>query len=343
VLNEYLINLRQHQSGKTFENTIASWGTDEYDALEKIIHKELPHKNGEACDFSLSRVRSTGRKRSNESTPESYFKANVRSYIQGLMTRFMIRFIVSDSIEELEQYKQEFDRYLKKYGEEFPEHITERILYQYNSRKKLLNFGIVNALPLSYDTDEMKEHLAEKAFEIYLEQTVKILRMFGFRVENCGDDAFEVLIPGHYHKITNKKGNRMILNHAELILYWIGLKNKIFPDDLTRYGIKENSSVLELIGGEYEYEEGTRYVKELRKSGLTGFLFEVPFEGYYDLYVLEVEYNKAIKRLRKIHAEFYDPEAIDYDPDDLHRTCEICGSAFSGDDIVCPSCRYNID
>lgn len=325
MLHEYLIDLRSHCEGYIYDSTIIEWGEDEYDALNTAIDESLQQEKKSArmynlkegiYDFSICRVRATGRVIRNNDESKSYFNVDVRPYIKGLMTRYMARFHVSDTIEELEKYKTEFDDFLSKYGEEFPADIKEKMFSQYNKRKEGIEKRYFKPLEVNYRRETLNM-LPELAFNSFLVHTIKILRLFGLRVREISGD-YEVYFPMNYNRFNNQGLIREIYNPAELINLWTYKKTDIYPEDIIKYGIKESYYPLWLLGDGYSEEEDeiVSYVRALKKAGLTPFYFIEPFTLSYQIYVLHNEYDKAIKVLRKIKADFYDPDEETYDPDE---------------------------
>lgn len=354
---EYLVNLRQHYREYTYESTVVEWGRDEYDALVSAIKKALKdnakedellsrlHLEKAEYDFSLCRLRPTGRTRSSQEKSTPYFDAEVRSYIKGLITRYMARFKVSDTVEELEYYKSEFDHYLKTYGGEFPDFVRTEMLRQYTIRKDFIASGIVKPLSVNLDPGYMEAHSAEESFRFYLEQTLRILRMFGFRISKKGEDIYKVYVPANYLSVRHVRNeNAFVLNSAELIIYWSDIKDYVNCYDKERYGIRTSSDVVKFLGRNYNDKEIVKYCTALMESFITPFFFEELNDLGFDLYVTAREYIEAADIMRSMEADFMDPEDDYYDPDDDGgRFCRICGSWFDGDDIVCPDCSNNID
>lgn len=352
--HEYLVNLRQHCKEFTYESTIVEWGKDEFDALNKSIKKSIKEESKDnksvnldddaEYDFSLSRLRPTGRIRQEYEKNTSYFDAEMRSYIKGLITRYMARFKVSDTIEELEYYKREFDDFLKNYGQEFPDYVKVEMFRQYNNRKNLILSDIVKPLPVNLDTNYMEEHSAEESFKYYLDQTVKILRVFGFRISKIGDELYRITVPEYYSIVKIVKDeNSFVLNSAELILYWSDIKWYTYYYDRERYGIdRESASEIKLLGKNHGYKEIIKYCTSLIEAGLTPFFFEDLANEGFNLYMLKNEYDEAVKVLEKTGLNFTNSDIDFYGPE-FTKTCEICGCSFHGDDIVCSTCKNNID
>lgn len=324
MLYEYLIDLRSRCEGFTYDCTIIEWGEDEYDALNTAIDDYLQQEKKSAklynlkegiYDFSICRVRATGRFVRTNKENRSYFNVDVRPYIKGLMTRYMARFHVSDTIEELEKYKKEFDDFLSNYGDEFPLLILEKMLNQYNSRKEGIEKGYYKPLEVNYDLNTLNM-LPELAFKSFLEQAIKILRLFGLRVREISED-YEVYYPMNYFKFNNQGLISEIFSPAELINFWYYKRNDIHEEDLIKYGINHTFNPLSLLGDGYPEggDEIDDYIRSLKKKGLTPFYFIEPFTLSYQIYILDNEYSKAIKAMREIKAEFYDPDEIDFEPE----------------------------
>ncbi|MGI2297606.1 hypothetical protein [Paenibacillus sp. GXUN7292] len=312
-LKEYFIQGAAYQRSRGLMDREFAWyrfdetsdGTDEYDALERLLGRYSKNNSASKDDLYVEvRIRPTGRK---GGAPFFAEQREEHPYNKGLLSRFWIRFTLSETEEELKHYGEQFNQFIQ--NSSFREESLERMRQQYANQ--LQHIRAKNIKPEPYQLIAPTGS-PEKIAESCSKQAARFLRSFGFRVAEYKNE-YEVKALD-CHSLYFGHEQTLMLSAVDLVFYWQGIA------ETREFDVEDIFYDMGYVVDNKENE----YVKLLRANHLAAYII-YDDAGMPSICVLKKELKHARDLLSKHQVKLVD----DYtDIDDFDRRSAGLGDNY---------------
>lgn len=218
MYKEYYVAGGYYLHGK-FHSKIheASWGVDEYDALERFIRnmkQEMSIPQSTVLP-AFCRLLPTGRQINHLRAPRpAFIESEDDEFVKEIISRFYIRFAFSESEDELIGCGKEFKAYADRYP--ISEHAIRQMRQHYLQQLIRLN----NAVPANFSLNEnMPSSLpADEYVQYYCKKALSYLRTYGYRIKNQGE--FYLLTSPGCHDMLQGKSQSWNAIPLDVVIHW---------------------------------------------------------------------------------------------------------------------------